>query len=363
MKSTSLPSSSSAPIKVLIIDDSALVRALLKEILESDPRLTVVAAAKDAYEARELIKRYNPDVLTLDIEMPKMNGIVFLSNLMRLRPMPVVMISTLTQAGAPATLEALELGAVDFVAKPKTDSGAGLEDYGREIIEKVASAAKARLRPPADEVEKENTSQRARQYAKLFSNKSPKKNFICAIGASTGGTEAIKEVISSLPANSPPIVVVQHIPESFSASYAARVNNVSVLNVVEAKDNQKIEAGTVYIAPGHSHLKVVSYGGAYFCRLDGGDPVNRHRPSVDVLFDSVADCAKNNAMGVLLTGMGADGAKGLLRLRELDCHTVAQDEESSIVWGMPGSAVKLGAAQKILPLHKIATEILSVGLV
>lgn len=355
-----MASINSSRSRVLIVDDSVLIRTLLKEILESDPRLEVVAAAKDAFEARDLIKKHNPDVLTLDIEMPKMNGIVFLKNLMRLRPMPVVMVSTLTHEGAPSTLEALELGAVDFFAKPKSDvAGGGLEGYREAIVEKVVNAARARVRPQQDGSSQQDIKKQIQKNATLVGNKKLRPGFICALGASTGGTEALKEVITSLPAVCPPIVVVQHIPEAFSTSFAARVNNASVVNVYEAHDNQKIERGSVYIAPGHSHLRVASLAGSYICKLEKSDPVNRHRPSVGVLFDSVRECANANAIGIIMTGMGADGADALLRMKQSDILTVAQDEETSVVWGMPGAAVKLGAAEKIVPLGQIAGCILS----
>ncbi len=350
----------SSPIKVLIVDDSALIRSLLKEILISDPRLEVVAAAKDAFEARELIKKHNPDVLTLDIEMPKMNGIVFLKNLMRLRPMPVVMVSTLTHEGAPATLEALELGAVDFFAKPKSDvAGGGLESYSDAIVEKVVNAARARVRPLLDTPTEKDIKGQVQKNASLVGNKKQRSGFIVALGASTGGTEALKEVITALPAACPPVVVVQHIPEAFSSSFAARVNKASAVNVYEAEDNQKIESGSVYIAPGHSHLRIALLGGSYICKLEKSEPVNRHRPSVGVLFDSVTECAGKNAIGVIMTGMGADGAESLLRMKQAGIPTVAQDEETSVVWGMPGAAVKLGAADEILPLGKIAGRVLA----
>ncbi len=348
-----------ASIKVMIVDDSALIRAVLKEILESDNRLDVVASAKDAFEARDLIKKHHPDVITLDIEMPKMNGITFLKNLMRLRPMPVVMISTLTQEGAPATLEALELGAVDFVPKPKTEGGGSLEQYRDTIIEKVVNAARAKVRPFYEDSAPVQLKSRAKSNASIVKSKLLRPKFLCAIGASTGGTEAIKEVVSALPENSPAVVVVQHIPESFSKSYAARVDSLSAVKVYEAKDNQKIEPGCVYIAPGNMHLRVVNTPMGYMCKLCEGEFVNRHRPSVEVLFDSVIESAGKNAMGIMLTGMGNDGSEALLRMKQAGCTTIAQDEDSSVVWGMPGAAVKVGAADKVLSLNKITGEILS----
>lgn len=339
-------------IKVLIVDDSALIRAILREMINSDQRFSVVAEAKDPYEARELIKLHTPDVLTLDVEMPRMNGITFLSNLMRLRPMPVVMISTLTQEGAPATLEALELGAVDFLPKPQSGGDSALELYRELILEKLYWASKANVfadAMAAPVIKNDLTA--------LTHNRHLKAGFICAIGASTGGTEAIKQVLEALPEYSPPIVITQHIPAAFSTSFARRLDNVCQIKVYEAEHNQPIEPGAAYLAPGHSHLRLFKTPKGYVCRLDQGEPVNRHRPSVEVLFDSVAQQAAHSSIGVMLTGMGADGADALLRMRQAGAVTVAQDEASSVVWGMPGAAVKRGAVEKILPLDKIARYI------
>lgn len=340
-------------IKVLIVDDSALVRTLLTEILQSEPAIEVVGAAQDPYEAREMIKQLSPDVLTLDIEMPKMNGIAFLSNLMRLRPMPVVMISTLTHAGAPATLEALELGAVDFLPKPKGESGASLNDYRATIISKVRAAASANL-AGRDNAWLDQTPVKA-------SEGQLRANFMCAIGASTGGTEAIKEVLRVMPKQSPPMVIAQHIPAAFSSSFAERLDGCSEIKVFEAEDQQPIRAGCAYLAPGDKHLIVERSSYGHVCRLLDTDPVNRHKPSVEVLFDSVKEVMGKNAMGVMLTGMGADGAEALLRMKRAGAVTVAQDENTSVVWGMPGAAVKLGAADKVLPLNRIASQIVNVA--
>ncbi|MFT7559270.1 MAG: two-component system chemotaxis response regulator CheB [Flavobacteriales bacterium] len=341
-------------ITVIVVDDSALIRALLTEVLNSDDRIEVVATATDPFEARDLIKRHNPDVLTLDIEMPRMNGIAFLKNLMRLRPMPVVMISTLTQEGAPATLEALELGAVDFIAKPKNDGPDGIKYYAKEIVSKVLTAAKANIRHLSESAGFEHVKP---SHIKDIGSKG-KAGFICAIGASTGGTEAIKHVVTALPADCPPIVVTQHIPATFSASFANRVDQVAAAKVYEAVHDQKIERGCVYIAPGHSHMRIKKVGAEYVCTLDQGPMVNRHRPSVEVLFDSVIEAAGTRAIGIMLTGMGADGAQAMLRMREAGIYTLAQDEATSVVWGMPGAAVKLGAVEKALSLNEIAAEIL-----
>lgn len=340
-------------IKVLIVDDSALVRTLLTEILQSEVGIEVVGAAQDPYEAREMIKRLNPDVLTLDIEMPKMNGITFLGNLMRLRPMPVVMISTLTHAGAPATLEALELGAVDFLPKPKGESGASLNDYRATIISKVRAAASANISG------RDNDWLDQAPVAKAEGNL--KANFVCAIGASTGGTEAIKEVLRVLPRQSPPILITQHIPAAFSTSFAERLDSNCEIKVFEAEDQQPVRAGCAYLAPGDKHLQLARSSYGYVCKLVDGEPVNRHKPAVEVLFDSVTDVAGKNSMGIMLTGMGADGAEAMLRMKEAGCYTIAQDEKTSVVWGMPGAAVKLGAAHSVMPLNKIASEIIKQG--
>lgn len=354
----------SKKIKVLIVDDSALIRALLSEMLDGDPRLEVVACAKDAYEARELIKVHDPDVLTLDIEMPKMNGITFLKNLMRLRPMPVVMISTLTQTGAPATLEALELGAVDFFGKPEADAGNAIQVYSHTIIDKVVGAARANIRSLVERPKRiDDGNNRRSVNEKLVKDRKLRTGFICAIGASTGGTEAIKEVVAAMPANSPPLVITQHIPASFSRSFASRVDGLSAVKVCEAEHDQRILQGHVYIAPGHSHLRIIRGASGYVCKLDSGPTVNRHRPAVEVLFDSVLACAGKRALGVILTGMGADGAQALLRMREQGCFTLAQDEETSVVWGMPGAAAKINAAEKILPLNNISKAILDAAFI
>ncbi len=336
-------------IKVLIVDDSAVIRSVLTEILSSDPQIDVVGGATDPYDAREKIKKLHPDVLTLDIEMPKMNGIEFLKNLMRLHPIPVVMISTLTHEGAPATLEALAIGAIDFIGKPQNQGAGAIANYSAVIIEKVLSAARSNVFAH----EEKPTIEAKTSRKILHKKKKLKAGFICAIGASTGGTEAIKDVITSLPFHSPPIVIAQHIPAVFSASFAQRVNAISELNVCEATHGQKIEGGGVYIAPGNSHLTIKLKGGYYYCELSESEPVNRHRPSVEVLFDSVLQTAGKMALGILLTGMGTDGAHALLRMRESGCMTIAQDEPSSVVWGMPGSAVGLNAACSVLPLRKI----------
>lgn len=354
-----------AKIKVLIVDDSALIRRLLTEILAGDPAIEVVGTAQDPYVARDRIKALNPDVLTLDVEMPRMDGITFLGNLMRLRPMPVVMISTLTEKGAEITLQALELGAVDFVSKPKLDVQQGMEEYAREIRAKVKMAAgvsSARLARQASVRQQAEVIPKLSADAVLGSNHAPRPlkttERIVAIGASTGGTEAIKEVLVRLPADAPGIVITQHIPAEFSGPFARRMDGLCALSVCEAADGQQILPGHAYIAPGGRHLVVQRSGARYLCSLSDGPPVNRHRPSVDVLFRSVAQSAGLNALGVLLTGMGDDGALGLKEMLDAGARTLVQDEATSVVWGMPGRAWAIGAAEKQLPLNAIAAWIL-----
>jgi len=337
-------------IRVLIVDDSALVRSLLTEILSADPEIEVIGSASDPLIARDKIKQLNPDVLTLDVEMPRMDGLTFLENLMRLHPMPVLMVSSLTERGAEITLQAMELGAVDFITKPKIDVANGLRDYAELLREKLKAVARARVRgrdphrapprPPA---------------AKLFRT----TERIIAIGASTGGTEAIKDVLMMMPPDSPAVVITQHIPAAFSRPFAERMDRCSAMSVCEAEDGQLIVPGHAYIAPGGRHLTVTRDGARYVCRLNDAAPENRHRPSVDVLFRSVAHNAGVNAAAAILTGMGDDGARGLMELRKAGARTLAQDEASSVVWGMPGSAVKLGAAEQVLPLDRIAGQLLT----
>ncbi len=347
------------PIRVLIVDDSALIRRLLTEILSKAADIEVVGTATDPYVARDRIKQLNPDVLTLDVEMPRMDGLTFLRNLMRLRPMPVVMVSSLTEQGAEVTMQALELGAIDFVTKPKVDVAHSINDYADELIEKIRTAARASVRAltaphspaprySADAVlPKATASKHWRTTDRIF-----------AIGASTGGTEAIKEVLLGLPPDAPGTVIAQHIPAGFSAAFADRMNRQTNLTVKEAEDGDVVRPGHVFIAPGGRHLLLARDGARYICRLNDGEPVNRHRPSVDVLFRSVAQAAGINACAAILTGMGNDGAQGLKELHDLGVYTVAQDEASSVVWGMPGEAVKLGAVNEVLPLQRVATALL-----
>ena len=343
---------SGRPVRVLVVDDSALIRQVMAELLDADPGIMVVGTAADPYIARDKIKQLSPDVLTLDVEMPRMDGLTFLRNLMRLRPMPVVMVSTLTEAGAQVTLDSLALGAVDFIAKPKLDIARGLTDYAALLVEKVKDAAHARVTRIA-------SAPPGAKYDGPIGYRTTDR--LLAIGASAGGTEAIREVLAQMPADAPAIVIAQHIPAAFSGPFAARLNRHSRMTVVEASHDQPLLAGHAYVAAGGRHLRVVRSGARWHCRLGDDDPVRRHRPSVDVLFESVAAHAGRNASAALLTGMGDDGARGLLALRKAGAYTFAQDEASSVVWGMPGAAVALGATDEVLPLSQIAHRLLSVA--
>ena len=343
-----------APVRkarVLIVEDSAVMRTLLREIINAAPDLEVVGMAPDPIEARELIRALAPDVLTLDVEMPHMNGIEFLRRLMRLHPLPVVMVSAFTQAGSQRALEALELGAVDIVAKPAGGSAEGLLRCAEEIREKIRCAAAARPRPRGGPAPAPAPGEAAGPRADAAR--------LVAIGASTGGTDAIREVLTRLPANMPGIVMVQHMPESFTGSFARRLDGLCRLAVKEAAHGERIQPGTVYLAPGHSHLAVRRSGGEYFTELSRAEPVNRHRPSVDVLFDSVARAAGPRAVGVILTGMGKDGAAGMLAMHRAGAWTIAQDQASCVVYGMPREAVALGAADETRPLVEIAGRVLA----
>ncbi len=346
-------------IRLLIVDDSALIRQMLTQIFNSSDEIEVVGSAADPIIARDKIKKLSPDVLTLDVEMPRMDGLTFLRNLMRLRPMPVVMISTLTEAGAAVTLEALEAGAVDFVAKPKVDVSNSLNEYAEDIIAKVKVAARARVRA----VQSRPKVTSSPVTTKSISSSPVKTHFkttdkIIAIGSSTGGTEAIKDVVRGLPLNTPPVVISQHLPVAFSESFAKHVNEVTEMTVCIAKEGQQILPGNIYIAPGDQHLLVIRNGARYVCKLDNGPPVNRHKPSVEVMFKSVAQNVGANAVGVMLTGMGADGSKTMNEMKAAGSVNIVQDEATSVVWGMPGEAYKLGAADHVVPLGKISAKIL-----
>ncbi len=346
-------------IRVLVVDDSALMRQLLTELMSSDPEIEVVGAARDPFVAREMIKQLSPDVLTLDVEMPRMDGLTFLRNLMRLRPMPVVMISTRTAAGAEASLEALAIGAVDFVTKPESDVVRELAGYREEIIDKVKVAARARvMRRTEQAVRPRYSADAILPAAAAARSRAVFGTRLVALGASTGGAEALTEVIGALPPDSPPVVVAQHMPPGFTASFARRLDGLSRVRVSEAVDGEPITPGHVYIAPGQLHLLVERSGAQLVCRLSDGPPVNRHRPSVDVLFRSVAAVVGRSAVGALLTGMGDDGARGLHELRETGAPIMVQDEATSVVWGMPGSAVRLGPVEDVLPLGQIAARLM-----
>jgi two-component system chemotaxis response regulator CheB len=340
--------------KVLIVDDSAVMRKLLTEVLEGDAGMEVVGTAADPYIAREKILRLEPDVLTLDVEMPRMDGLTFLEKLMRGHPMPVVMISSLTESGCETTWRALELGAVDFVTKPKLDVAGGTVELASEIIDKVKAAAKAKIfkrttaRPASEPLAPLSNSQAlARSTQKVV-----------AVGASTGGTEALREFLEPLPADSAGIVIVQHMPEKFTRSFAERLNSLCRMRVKEAEDGDRILPGHALIAPGNYHMEVFRNGAEYRVRTYVGEPVNRHRPSVDVLFHSCAKYLGANAIGVILTGMGADGARGLLEMHQAGARTIAQDEATCVVFGMPREAIAMGAADEVAPLNKIPAAVL-----
>jgi two-component system, chemotaxis family, protein-glutamate methylesterase/glutaminase len=341
--------------KVLIVDDSALMRALLTEIIGDAPDLEVVGSAPDPIAAREMIKALNPDVLTLDVEMPKMDGLEFLSRLMKLRPMPVIMISALTARGSEVTLQALELGAVDFVAKPRAESVSLLQNYAEEIRDKIRAAHGAHLqrRPGAAAV-----AQRAETPLPGVSSRMLNEKVI-AIGASTGGTEALKEVIIRLPAEVPGIVMVQHMPETFTPSFAKRLDSLGPIRVIEAKGGERIQPGHAYLAPGHSHMTVKKSGSGWVTELAQTEPVNRHRPAVDVLFNSVAKEVGKNAIGVILTGMGKDGAQGMLAMRQAGAWNIGQDQESCVVYGMPREAALVGAVDEVVSLNNVAARVLA----
>jgi len=348
-----------AKTRVVVVDDSALVRSLLGEIINRQSDMECIGAAADPLVAREMIRNLNPDVITLDVEMPRMDGIDFLGKLMRLRPMPVVMVSTLTERGADVTMRALELGAIDFVAKPKIGVADGLRQLADDITDKIRVATRAQLRRPSATVASAATHGHGTgapapiaQLGRLSTEK------IIFIGASTGGTEATKEVLMSLPPDFPAVMITQHMPPGFTKSYAARLDGLCRIRVAEARDGERVLPGHAYIAPGGLHLSVERSGANYIARVQDGEPVNRHKPSVEVLFKSAARIVGQNALGIMLTGMGADGAKAMKEMRDAGSYNFVQDEASCVVFGMPREAINAGAAHEVLPLGQISAKLI-----
>ena len=346
-----------AKTRVVVVDDSALVRSLLTEIINRQTDMICVGAAADPLVAREMIRELNPDVITLDVEMPRMDGLEFLSRLMRLRPMPVVMVSTLTEQGAEVTLRALELGAVDFVAKPRIGVSSGLNELAGDIVDKIRVAACARVGRHSGAAPSPPLAQAASAAATPLPRISTEK--VICIGASTGGTEAIREVLVPMPADAPAIVITQHMPPGFTTSFAARLNTLCRISVAEARHGERILPGHAYIAPGGHHLRVERSGSNYVAVVEDTEPVNRHKPSVEVLFRSAARVIGPNALGVMLTGMGADGAQAMREMKDAGSYNYVQDEASCVVFGMPRMAIQAGAAHEILPLNQIAAALLA----
>jgi two-component system chemotaxis response regulator CheB len=342
--------------RVVVVDDSALVRSLLSEIINRQADMQCIGCASDPYAAREMIRNLDPDVITLDVEMPRMDGLDFLSKLMRLRPMPVVMVSTLTERGAEVTLRALELGAIDFVAKPKIGVADGLQQLALEITDKIRTASKARIARPHATPAAAGADAAKPASPPLLGRLSTEK--IIFIGASTGGTEATKELLVNLPPDAPAVVITQHMPPGFTKSYANRLDGLCKIRVKEAVDGERILPGHAYIAPGGLHLSVERSGANYVARVADGEPVNRHKPSVEVLFESAAKVAGPNAIGIMLTGMGGDGARAMRTMRDAGSYNVCQDEASCVVFGMPREAIAAGAAHEVLPLQKIAPHVI-----
>ena len=351
-----------AKTRVVVVDDSALVRSLLAEIINRQHDMQCVGAASDPLVAREMIRELNPDVITLDVEMPRMDGLEFLSRLMRLRPMPVVMVSTLTEQGAEITLRALEMGAIDFVAKPRIGVSQGLNELAGDIVDKIRVAAAAQVRrlaapAPAAAAPAAHASALAARPAAPLPRVSTEK--ITCIGASTGGTEAIREVLVPMPADAPAIVITQHMPPGFTTSFATRLDGLCKIRVAEARDGQRILPGHAYIAPGGRHLRIDRSGSNYVAVVEDTEPVNRHRPSVEVLFKSAARVIGPNAIGIMLTGMGADGASAMREMKDAGSYNYVQDEASCVVFGMPRVAIQHGAAHEVLPLTQIAPAVLA----
>ena len=342
-------------IKVLIIDDSALIRSILKEVINSYPDMVAIGATANPLQARDMIKTLNPDVLTLDVEMPEMDGLTFLEKLMRLRPIPVLMISSLTERGSEAALRALELGAVDFLAKPKLGISEGMREYSDDIAEKIRAAfmSKSRIARQLAVTASPRTS------LPSLCNRITSTEKIIILGASTGGTEAIKEFLIRLPADAPGILIAQHMPEAFTKSFAARLDSLCKINVVEAQGNERVLPGHAFIAPGHSHLMLKRSGANYMTELSQAAPVNHHRPSVEVLFRSAAKNAGPNVLGVMLTGMGKDGANAMLEMRQAGAYNFAQNEKTCVVFGMPREAIAVGAVDEIVPIQEMAQRVLT----
>lgn len=352
-----------AKITVVVVDDSALVRAMLTEIINAQPDMEVIGTAADPFQAREVIRTLNPDVITLDVEMPRMDGLDFLEKIMRLRPMPVLMVSTLTERGADVTLRALELGAIDYVAKPKMGVSDGIRHMATEISEKIRVAARAKVfrhrtppHTPAVTATTATTGTTRGAPPTVFSRHSTEK--LIVIGASTGGTEAIREVLVEFPADSPAVVITQHMPPGFTTSFAKRLDSLCKIRVKEAVNGERLLPGHAYIAPGGFHFAVARSGANYVAEVFDGEPVNRHKPSVEVLFSSIAKNVGPNAVGMMLTGMGRDGANAMLDMKNAGAHTIAQDEASCIVFGMPKEAIAVGAVEEVLPLSKIAQAVM-----
>ena len=341
-----------AKIRVVVVDDSALIRSLLSTIINGAQDMEVVATAADPLLARECIRSTDPDVVTLDVEMPKMDGIEFLRRLMRLRPTPVLMISTLTQAGSETALTALELGAVDFIPKPTVDVANGMQAYAEEIREKIRMAAQARMRPPR------RVSAAVTSAAPASAVRKISASTLVFVGASTGGTEAIRLFLSGLPADCAPVLIVQHMPEYFTASFAKRLDGLCAMTVKEAEQGEPVCRGVAYIAPGHSHMRIAKSMNGWHIELEQSERVNRHRPSVYVLFDSAAERVGCDAVAVIMTGMGKDGAQGMLRMRQAGIYTLAQDEASCVVYGMPREAVAVGAVNEVCSLERMAARVL-----
>ena len=348
-----------AKTRVVVVDDSALIRSLLKEIIDRQTDMQCVGVAADPLVAREVIRDTNPDVITLDVEMPRMDGIDFLGKLMRLRPTPVVMVSTLTERGADVTLRALELGAIDFVAKPKIGVADGMRLLADDITDKIRTASKAQIRRSATPAAASEATPAIRAAATVSSLGRLSTEKLIFIGASTGGTEATKEVLLGLPADAPAVLITQHMPAGFTTSYAKRLDSLARIRVAEAVDGERVLPGHAYLAPGGFHLSIERSGANYIARVRDGEPVNRHKPSVEVLFESAARVVGPNAFGIMLTGMGGDGAKAMRAMRDAGAYNLAQDEASCVVFGMPREAIAQGAVHEVLSLAQIAPHLLA----